>query len=509
MQSCPAMLHFVFALLLAAPVAPQDLDPFAGEEKAAAAEHEPPAGIVPGDLALRLRTQGRPRHPRQYQRLVWKGAQQEVQVLVERDADERRWNDFAAFAYHWSHPTRPLALSAGDLRPGYGQGLVFGRPGGSGAPFPALRQDQADAGYRGSGENTALRGLALGTGAGPWTLALVGGRAARDARLGKEDQVVSLPESGLHRSTTEKAGQRLLGLWVAGARLRRTAAAWQWGATFQHLHFDRRVDLRRRGQRAFHGRGVRLAGTDLQLRWRGLRAGGEAAVDTRGRCGGLGMAALRQGPWGFGATWRYYDPDFPVFFGGAPGRSQGRDETGLLLSAAGRYQGWQGRLWTDGWGPVQTRDPNRVWGASLIRPLPRGLQLDIAAQQRSGADRRGRVELSWSRREYLELAGRCEGCQATGGQRGLLCSLRATRQWRHLALTGHLSRFHTSSYASRLYEYEYDLPGAFGIRPLYGQGWRWYLLAAHTWGPLRLAARFRRQQGQHQAGLQLDLEWPP
>ncbi|MBM3279411.1 MAG: hypothetical protein FJY95_15235 [Candidatus Handelsmanbacteria bacterium] len=50
-----------------------------------------------------------------------------------------------------------------------------------------------------------------------------------------------------------------------------------------------------------------------------------------------------------------------------------------------------------------------------------------------------------------------------------------------------MRRLHTTAYASRLYEY--DLPGAVGLHPLSGTGWRWYLLAAHTWRPLRLAAR--------------------
>lgn len=502
MRSC------LCALLLALPAWAQGPDPFAGEDNAAAAEHQPPADLLPGRFALRLRAQGTPGRLRQYQRLAWKGATQEFHLLVERDAGEPRWNDLTAAAYHW-RPSSRLALSAGDLRPAYAQGLVFGRPGGRGAPFPSLRQDQDDASYRGSGENTALRGLALGIGAGSWVLSLVSGRARRDARLGAEGQVVSLPGSGLHRSGTEAAGQGLLGLWVAGARLRRTTPAWQWGLTVQSLHFDRRLDLRRRGQPAFHGEAVRLAGTDLQWRWRALRTGAEMAVDRRGRLGLLGLGSLRLGGLNLGSTWRRYAADFPAFLSGAPGRSPLRDETGLLLSAAGRWRHLQAHLWTDGWGPVQGAERHRVWGASLHRSLRPDLQLELAAQQRSGAEARTRAELSWSPYARRELAARFEFCRTTAGQRGRLFSLRATSQGPRLRWTWHLSRFHTGGYASRLYEYEYDLPGAFGIRPLYGRGWRWYLLAAHTRGPLRLAARFRRQQGQQQAGLQLDLDWPP
>ncbi|MBM3279412.1 MAG: hypothetical protein FJY95_15240 [Candidatus Handelsmanbacteria bacterium] len=44
-----------------------------------------------------------------------------------------RWGDFAAAHYHWRHSRRLFSLSAGDPRPGFGQGLVFGRPAGAGA----------------------------------------------------------------------------------------------------------------------------------------------------------------------------------------------------------------------------------------------------------------------------------------------------------------------------------------------------------------------------------------
>lgn len=505
------MLLLCSLLLLWTPARPQDLDPFAGEENAAARESELAEQGGPGAFSLRLRAQGTPGQTRQYQRLAWKGRHQEAYMLVERDPGEAHWDDFAAGHYHWRHPAHPFAFTAGDLRPGFGQGLVFGRSSGRGAPFPALRQDRSNPGYRASGENDALRGLALGARAGAWEVMLLGGRAARDARVGKENQVVSLPESGLHRTRTEKAGQQLLGLWVAGARLRRSGATWQWGATFQQLRLDRRVDLRRKEDRAFHGHAVRLAGTDFRLQWRGLRAAGEAGMDARGRAGALGVATLRLGRLGLGATWRRYDPDFPAFFGGALGRSDLRDETGLLLCASGRWRGWQGRLWADGWRPVQAdhQPRSQVRGASLVPPLPSSLHLELSGQQEPGLGERGRLNLSWTPQPRLELAGRIEARRDGKAQQGRLLSWRVAGQWRRLEWTCHLSRFHTSSYASRLYEYEYDLPGTLSIRPLYGKGWRWYLLAAHTWGALRLAGRYRHQQGRHHVGLQLDLEWPP
>ncbi|MBI2503190.1 MAG: hypothetical protein HYW07_08135 [Candidatus Latescibacteria bacterium] len=509
------MLLLLLLLLLRAPAHPQDLDPFAGEENALARESELAEQGGPGALSLRLRAQGTPGQTRQYQRLEWKGHGQEAYVLVERDPGEPRWNDFAAGYCHWHHPARPFALTAGDLRPGLGQGLIFGRTSGRGAPFPALRQDRQNPGYRASGENAALRGVALSGGAGSFEAVLLAGRAARDARIDKGGQVVSLPESGLHRTRTEETGRRLLGIWVGGARLRWAGRSYQWGATLQALRFDRRVDLRRKEDRAFHGQAMRLTGTDFRLQWRGLRAAGEAGVDARGRRGALGVGTLRLGRLRLGATWRRYDPDFPAFFGGALGRTGQRDEEGLLLCAEGRWQGWQGRLWADGWRPVQAdhQPLSQVRGWSLIPPLRPSLRLELSGQQEPGQGGRARLSLAWNPYRRLELAARIEErrlrAKGEAAEQGRLFSWRASGNWHQLEWTCHLSHFHTSSYASRIYEYERDLPGALSIRPLYGKGWRWYLLAAYHWRVLRLSGRYRFQQGRHHAGLQLDLEWLP
>ncbi|MSR82104.1 MAG: hypothetical protein EXS58_04160 [Candidatus Latescibacteria bacterium] len=261
---------------------------------------------------------------------------------------------------------------------------------------------------------------------------------------------------------------------MGGARLRWARSSYQWGATFQALRFDRRVDLRRKDDRAFHGQTVRLSGADFRLQWRGLSAAGEAGVDAQGRSGALTVATLRLGRQRLGATWRRYDPDFPAFFGGAFGRSE-CGETGLLLNAELRWHRWQGRFWTDNWRPAQTDQPHsQVLGWSLSAPLPPSLRLDFSGQQHPGQDRRDRLDLRWTPQRHLELATRIEGhrLRGTGAitARGHLFSWRAAGQWRQLEWTCHLSRFHTSAYASRLYEY--DLPGALSIRPLYGKGWR-------------------------------------
>ncbi|RMF60381.1 MAG: helix-hairpin-helix domain-containing protein, partial [Calditrichaeota bacterium] len=62
---------------------------------------------------------------------------------------------------------------------------------------------------------------------------------------------------------------------------------------------------------------------------------------------------------------------------------------------------------------------------------------------------------------------------------------------RRLTVLTRLSFFDTDSFASRLFQYEHDVPGVVTNRALFGRGERWYLLLA--WQPasyLRLTTKF-------------------
>ena len=73
----------------------------------------------------------------------------------------------------------------------------------------SLRESR-DLGYRSTGENGIIRGVAWRHQVAGWKWMIAGGRAHFDARLGPEGYVVSLPKSGLHRTSTEREGRRLL-----------------------------------------------------------------------------------------------------------------------------------------------------------------------------------------------------------------------------------------------------------------------------------------------------------
>ena len=100
----------------------------------------------------------------------------------------------------------------------------------------------------------------------------------------------------------------------------------------------------------------------------------------------------------------------------------------------------------------------------------------------------------------------------TGSQtdRGANASVVARLRLGGLRCSGHLSRFRVASWDARIYEFEYDLPGAVSIRALNGEGWRAYGLLELGRAPFAASFRYRfeRRRGRedgHLASFQLDL----
>ena len=187
--------------------------------------------------------------------------------LTERDPGESGWSDFRTFYY--AVQRRRSEWVVGDLRPGTGAGLVFGRNRrGSIAPrMPA--GDSRRLGYRSSGENHALRGVAWRYEGRVWSGMLIGGWARRDGRLDEQGQVRSLPESGYHVTATEVAGRDLLGIRAGGGRLHWRGEHWQWGTTLLALDFSHYIDLRRNGRTpwGFVGDEQRMGAVDGRVDW--------------------------------------------------------------------------------------------------------------------------------------------------------------------------------------------------------------------------------------------------
>ena len=240
-------------------------------------------------------------------------------ALAERDPGESGWSDFRTFYY--AVQGQHSEWVGGDLRPGTGTGLVFGRSRrGSIAPrMPA--GDSRRLGYRSSGENNALRGAAWRYEGRAWSGIALGGWTRRDGRLDEQGQVRSLPESGYHVTATEIAGRDLLGIRAGSGRLHWRGEHWQWGTTLLALGFSHRLDLRRNGRTpwGFVGDQQRIGAVDVRVDWDRGRAALEVAGDGVGHWGMVGELRVRSGHLRLRTLGRYYAPGFHSFFGAAPG----------------------------------------------------------------------------------------------------------------------------------------------------------------------------------------------
>ena len=271
------------------------------EEAGAASLASRLADLTASGWSARWRMQGREpgyREARVYQRLEWEApGGPSLYALTEKDPGERSWRDFAS-AYV-SAELAGFEAVAGDLRPGFAQGLVFSRHGWrGGAAMPRPRRDTRVTGYRSSAENHSIRGLSLRRRRPGFEAAVLAGAIRFDARVDDSGRVTSLPQSGYHVSPAERRNADRLGGQAGVLRLRRDRGRLSFGTTLLKVRFSRLVDLRRPGrvEYAFHGRGQSTAGLDLAWRARRFQGFGEVALQ-EGRhlawVGGLRLSSRR------------------------------------------------------------------------------------------------------------------------------------------------------------------------------------------------------------------------
>ena len=453
-----------------------------------------------------------------YQRGEWQRGNQQVFVLTERDAGES-WRDFYTFYYR--RTGRIGEVVVGDIRAGFAGGLIFGRGRSGGVPTRLSLRDSKNLGYRSTTENGAVRGAIWRHGTERWQWSVLAGRAALDARIGDGGLVTSLPESGLHVSQSERAGRDQLAVAVVGLRGRRSAQNGHMGWVLQGIGFSRRLDLRRGGRTpwGFVGDRQLMGSVDGSWKHEGHMLSAELGRDHSGNWAGIAQYHRRWQRARLRLLGRYYPARLHSFFAVAPGAGSAQNEAGGTISVesaqwrlygdlyrrpqrsyfvpvAAQYATWGGHWrWQNG------RWQGRLLWQERFRPDWEGGRLQ---QERT---RRGRFDIEYGpwllQGQQLRL-----GRSAKADEWGSALALRGRWQVTRGSVVAHGSYFATDSYASRLYEYEYDLPGSVSIRPLYGRGWRFYALVALGWRAGEVALRYRLERTQrtrHYLGVLVEL----
>ncbi len=475
--------------------------------------------------------------PRSYSQWSVTSKAWEASVVTERDPGERDWTDHLVGYVRW-HPVQPKQqqIVVGDLRPGFAQGLLFGR--GSGRSRGRPRRDASRLGVRSSSEGRTVRGAAATWGE-LWQWSLIGGRLSWDARFDKQGNVKSLPEDGIHTGPTAIAGREALGGSLLGLRLRRElsepgvsgrqvsdprigdsranrqrvtskrASNRHIGLLLQHLRFDRSLLIPTKyGSDLFVGRDQSAVSVDGQWSRGSARFYTEIGATSRALAGMAGFGGLGPRAARVSVQARVYEPGFFSPLGSSGRRWQTANEHGVVVDMRGR--GW--RTWVDlamrpepasipisdesrevgferRWrtGPVQLRVDLRHrddlgWSG--------GEQIDVRSKrlrlQGTLTRRLVRIRLSGQTLRTKETGARTGGANQTAGanETGANQNGRDTRdtgesigieaRWRTTQVQAqlHLTLFRISAWAARIYEYEATLPGAVSILPLSGEGMR-------------------------------------
>ena len=432
----------------------------------------------------------------------WRGM-----LLSERDPGEPNPVDFVAF-YVERRGDRSRFV-AGDLRPGFAQGLIYGRSTRR-SRFLFLSDDSGHLGYRATAENAALRGLAWQRRLTAGTLTLVLGRFNRDGRH-EAGRVIALPGGGRHVSATERSGRKTVGGWNGGLRVRWSRGIAAAGIVLATTRLEDLVDLRKAGRApwAFHGTTRWSAAADLVIDGRSGRLVAELAQAGDGRRAAVATGRLRLGRLRLRAQMRYLDPGWLSFFGAGPATGTSGNERGYALALSGSGMG----VW---WESVLDQRMSLQPGRDRPVPAPAermqlagrgrlaGGRWAMAVEQRRGRSWSGGGEVGERSRKLRlsHIRGRAPAGEWTveaelrravrGGapDEGLL----ASATWRRRRRVTHLLKlagYVESGSGGRLYLFEPDLPGAVAIRPTKGTGWRLVALTGFSRGDVGVRVRSR------------------
>lgn len=243
---------------------------------------------------------------------------------------------------------RLKTLALGTYRLDFGQGLVLGNSFGLGKSFSLATSDYRSRGIRkhgSTGEYDYFRGLALTVQAARrWEMSAFYSHRTLDGKI-EDGNLVSIDESGLHRTQSEVEKMHTAALQLAGGNIAYKGNPFQVGLTGIYYFFDRPYEPNLREYAKYNLRGNRFYNLGVDYRYRLGHFGwsGEAAL------GKQGYAFVNRLSYDFSTDYRlllvhrYYAHDYWALFAHSFGEgSAPQNENGWYLAAeAAPLAGWR------------------------------------------------------------------------------------------------------------------------------------------------------------------------
>lgn len=408
-------------------------------------------------------------------------------------ADRNRWGyDHYSFYLQLQGLGRLSSLCLGHYRVSLGMGLVMNTQTSFGkvAMLQTLGRSQTTLRAHASRTSNYLQGAAA-------TLrlsrhfSLTGFFSYRpmDATLNKDGTIATILTTSYHRTLGEMSKKHNFYALKTGGSLLYTYRGLQVGLNTVYAHLSRRLKPNTALlYRQHYPQGRDFFNTSLSYSYTNAHfsLNGETAIDRLGHLATINSASLLLGDtWSLMALQRFYS------FRYASLDARSYSSGGRVQNESGIYFGltWkpspalQLMAYTDfayyAWARYRVPESSRAWD-HLVQATFRHRHWNFFARYRlQQTDHRFRLSAEYTGTGGFSMLSQLDGCYLPDDQQawGLVATQRFSYQHRWLTLHLGLSYYHTDNYASRVYLYENAPLYTYSVMQLYGEGFRWWLLA--------------------------------
>ena len=422
-------------------------------------------------------------------------------------ANRNRWGyDYYAFYLQLQGLGRFESLCLGHYRVTMGMGLVMNSQSGFGkvAMLQSLGRSQTTLRAHSSRTDNYLQGVAA-TFTLTDHLSLTGFFSYRpqDATLNRNGTAATILSTSYHRTQGEMDKKHNLEALKTGGSLIYTYRALHVGLNTLYAHLSRRLQPNTALlYRQHYPQGRDFLNTSLSYGYasRRLSLNGETAIDKSGHLATINSFSLLLGDaWSLMALQRFYafrysSLDAQSYCSG--GRTQ--NESGLYLGLTWKpLPRFELMAYTDyayyAWARYRVSQSSHAWDHLLQTTLHHSrwtffARYRLQQQQRDNASKTALLSLTSHRfrlsAEYTGAGGfsslsQLDGCYLPQEQHawGRVVTQRFSFQRRWLSFHLGISYYHTDSYASRVYLYENAPLYTYSVMQLYGEGFRYWLMA--------------------------------
>ena len=444
-------------------------------------------------------------------------------IVTQKDAGETNIFDYASgfVEYNQAH----WRIIAGKYYLKFGEGLTFSNPFGAHKSAIAINPLRAgnDNGYSSLSSSESDGQFGLYTSANlrdKVNIHIYYAHNKRDARFSPySGEIISINYSGYHRTETEIEGmgkirEKLLGAALlynltSGIKLGGIMANYRYFPELKFTPQNAGLNEFRRQYYKFSGSSLNQYSLFYKVEYKNIQLSGEYSASDIGAPGLSQTILIKVKKFGFGAKYWHINADFQspsgrIFDDSDPfPKAEEGIYTGLSYSPFDNlsfnfYRLYKKELWRSYFEVFPGNNLEWLFQSDYrIKPVlfylrfKQNKRIDYLYSQNNGyagqyiKKNEYRVQIEIQPVTKLRMISRWQYVDVSYYKEkgALIFQDFRYRFGKKLQLNARMTFFRTSSWISRIYEYESDIPGTFANYPLYGQGRKWYIML--RWMPFK------------------------